>query len=134
MVPSLNSMAFLIAHLTDARHTLLTVLGGAADNPLAPYLASAQSIEDVPVLPPLSQLLDAWWAVDAALGARLKDLSSTQLDEPSPQRYPGGDPSVLGALAFLVQHDSYHLGQLAFLRRAHGLPPMRYGRAQAPAT
>lgn len=59
VVPSLNSMAFLIAHLTDARHTLLTLMGGAADNPLAPYLASAQRIEDVPMLPPWSQLLDA---------------------------------------------------------------------------
>lgn len=57
-----------------------------------------------------------------------------ELDEPAPQRYPGGDPSVLGALAFLVQHDSYHLGQLALLRRAHGLPAMRDGRPQAPAT
>ena len=33
---------------------------------------------------------------------------------------------MLGALTFLVQHDSYHLGQLTFLRKLAGLPAMRY--------
>jgi uncharacterized damage-inducible protein DinB len=33
---------------------------------------------------------------------------------------------VLGALTFLVQHDSYHLGQLSLLRKWAGLPAMRY--------
>ena len=41
----------------------------------------------------------------------------------------GGDPSTLGSRAFLVQHDSYHIGQLAMLRRVHGLPAMRYSAA-----
>lgn len=134
VVPSLNSMAFLLAHLTDARHALLRMLGGTADNPLAPYLTTARSIEDVVELPPLSRLLDAWWAIDAAVDSRLKELSSAEFDEPSGQRYPGGDSTVLGAVAFLVQHDSYHLGQLALLRRAHALPAMRYGRALRPGT
>jgi uncharacterized damage-inducible protein DinB len=33
---------------------------------------------------------------------------------------------MLGALTFLVQHDSYHIGQLALLRKHAGLPAMRY--------
>ena len=34
------------------------------------------------------------------------------------------DGTVLGELAYLVQHDSYHLGQVSLLRRQMGLPPM----------
>jgi uncharacterized damage-inducible protein DinB len=39
-------------------------------------------------------------------------------------------------IAFLVQHDSYHLGQVAFLRRQLGKPPMSYARnvGLTPAT
>lgn len=136
-LPSVNSVAFLLAHLTDSRHALLGVLGGEVHNPLAALLADARGIDDVPALPPLAELLDAWRAVDVALAAHLATVGAERLDAPSAQRYPGGDPSVLGALAFLVQHDSYHLGQLALLRRAHGLPAMRYGRmpgaSEAPA-
>jgi uncharacterized damage-inducible protein DinB len=36
-------------------------------------------------------------------------------------------------IAFLVQHDSYHLGQIAFLRRQLGKPPMSYARRRQPA-
>jgi uncharacterized damage-inducible protein DinB len=134
VLSSVNSMAFLIAHLTDARHSLLTLLGGSAENPLASLLESATSMDDVAVLPSLADLLSAWWAVDQALASRLADLADADLDAMSPQRYPGGDASVLGALAFLVQHDSYHVGQLALLRRAHGLPAMRYSQPPARAT
>jgi hypothetical protein len=37
-----------------------------------------------------------------------------------------GDRTLLGALAFLAQHESYHVGQLALLRKYAGLPAMRY--------
>jgi uncharacterized damage-inducible protein DinB len=36
------------------------------------------------------------------------------------------DGSVLGAVAFLAQHESYHMGQLGLLRKALGYPPMSY--------
>ena len=129
-LPAVNSMAFLLAHLVDARHTLLAVLGGAADNPLAPYLADARSLDEVRTLPPLADLLTAWSTIDEALAERLPVLAPSSMDAPSSPRVPGDDASVLGALAFLVQHDSYHLGQLALLRRTHGLPAMRYDAAR----
>jgi uncharacterized damage-inducible protein DinB len=42
------------------------------------------------------------------------------------QALPGADGTVLGALAFLAQHESYHVGQVALLRRQLGLPAMSY--------
>jgi uncharacterized damage-inducible protein DinB len=44
------------------------------------------------------------------------------------------DPSRLGMIAFLTQHDSYHLGQLAFLRRQLGRPAMAYARRTSTAS
>lgn len=126
VMAGVNSMAFIVAHMVDARHALLKLLGGSLDNPLHTVLGNARSIDDVAAMPPLATLIAAWQAVDGALAMRLTDIDSPSLDAPASQRYPGGDGTVLGALAFLVQHDSYHLGQLALLRRAHDLPGMRY--------
>ena len=39
---------------------------------------------------------------------------------------PLEDSSVLGLLGFMVQHDSYHVGQLSMLRKHAGLPAMSY--------
>lgn len=129
IVPQVNSMAFLAAHLIDTRHELLDILGGSAENPVRPYLANARGIDDVVELPALPQLLDAWQHVASAIEERLGVVTEAALDAQSGRRFPGGDPSTLGALAFLAQHDSYHIGQLAMLRRVHGLPAMRYSVA-----
>ena len=132
-VPGVNSVSFIVAHLIDARYTILEILGGTADNPLAPYLESARSIDDVEYLPPLGTLVSAWHEIDIAITNRSAELTEESLDASAPHRYPGGDGSVLGAVAFLVQHDSYHIGQLALLRRVHGLPAMRYGTPRKSA-
>ncbi len=62
----------------------------------------------------------AWRGVGERIAARLPLLTPAQLDAPAPGSFPGGDPSVLGALAFLSLHESYHLGQLGYLRRLLG--------------
>jgi len=47
-------------------------------------------------------------------------------DDASTTRFPVADPTRLGTLAFLAQHDTYHIGQLALLRRFVGLKAMSY--------
>jgi len=45
------------------------------------------------------------------------------------QRFPIDDSTSLGLITFLAQHEFYHIGQLAFLRRQLGHAAMSYGRA-----
>ena len=121
-----NSAAFVAAHVTDTRYYILTLLGDARPNPLAPYLEGARGIDDLVRCPPLATTLEAWGETAAALGTRLGAATAAELDAPSPQRFPVDDRTLLGALAFLAQHESYHVGQLALLRKYAGLPAMRY--------
>jgi len=121
-----NNAVFVAAHVADSRFFLLKVLGVALDNPLAPYLARAKSIDDVKRFPALSEIHSAWTAASRALRDRLDAVPSTEWDALCGERFPAADQTMIGALAFLVQHDSYHVGQLALLRRQVGLPPMSY--------
>ena len=132
-VPGVNSAAFVAAHLVDARHGLLAMLGRAQQNPLAAALANARGMADVEALPRLGQLVSAWRSVGLALDACLADLDPSALDEPAPRNFPIDDRSMLGVVAFLAQHDSHHVGQVALLRRALGYPAMRYSAPQVPA-
>jgi len=121
-----NSIAFLVAHLVDARHFLAGVLGAPLPNPIGSLLADVQSIEDVREMPPLEELLHAWDQVSAHLNNALGQVTATQLEATSPHGFPVPGNTIESAMAFLAQHDSYHLGQIAFLRRQLGLPAMRY--------
>ncbi|MBA3894224.1 MAG: hypothetical protein H0X69_11105 [Gemmatimonadales bacterium] len=60
--------------------------------------------------------------------AVLPSLTSEERNEPNAHRFPMGDSTRLGLIAFLTQHESYHVGQAAFLRRQIGKPAMGYTR------
>ena len=61
----------------------------------------------------------------------LAERTAEQLTRPNVHRFPLGDSTELGLLAFLVQHDSYHVGQMGFIRRQLGKPAMAYTRGTA---
>ena len=126
-----NSIAFLAAHLTDTRHFLVMRLGSPLANPIARYLEDARSIADIREWPTLDEIRNAWLAVSSHLQDVLGGLTAAQLCEPNVHRFPLADTTRLGMIAFLAQHDSYHLGQIAFLRRQLGKTAMSYARGAA---
>jgi uncharacterized damage-inducible protein DinB len=123
-----NSIAFLVAHLIDTRHYLAAMLGWPLANPLERALGAARGIDDVAALPPLAELREAWSEVSRHLAAIGPTVSAATLEAAAAQPLPGADGTVLENVAFLVQHDSYHLGQIAQLRRRLGHPAMSYAR------
>jgi uncharacterized damage-inducible protein DinB len=120
-----NHLAFLVAHLIDTRHFLASTLEAPLENPLAGVLAGARSMADVAELPPLPALQAAWETISAHLAVTIERLDTAALAKTS-RPLPGSDGTTLGNLSFLVQHDTYHLGQVALLRRQRGHPAMSY--------
>ena len=126
--PHVNSVAFLVAHLTDMRHYLAVLAGQPRDNPLTTLLQHAKSNDHIADWPPLETLRGYWHYAGAHLVAVFPTLGDEQLAARLERPLPGGDPTLLGGIAFAVQHESYHLGQIAQLRRMLGHPAMSYRR------
>lgn len=121
-----NSAAFVAAHMAESRFYTLKVLGAERPSPLARYLGEWRGIDEIQEWPSLAEIESAWAEASAAVDARLEAIAPGELDAPSGTRMPIEDTSVLGLLGFMVQHDSYHLGQLSLLRKHAGLPAMAY--------
>jgi uncharacterized damage-inducible protein DinB len=121
-----NNAAFVAAHLTNSRFYLLNVLGVQEPDPLAPYLHGRTSLDDLQTLPPITDIQAAWTKAAHLLRDRLDALTPADLDAPSTAKFPLFNGTLLGTLTFLVQHDSYHVGQLSLLRKFSGLPAMRF--------
>jgi uncharacterized damage-inducible protein DinB len=122
-----NHALFLACHLVDSRHYLARALGLPSESPFQSLLQNAKGIDDVKEYPRLEEVRAAWKDVGERLSRHIADLSDEDLEKPAPFAFPiEGGGSLLGCLAFLVQHDSYHLGQVAFLRRYLGLDAMSY--------
>lgn len=123
--PAVNSIAFLVAHLTETRHFAAGLLGVPLQSPFPDAFAKARSLDDAGPLPPLAALQASWERISAHLAVVVERVDTAQLAQPS-QQLPGSDGTLLGALAFLAQHESYHLGQIGLIRRQQGLPAMHY--------
>lgn len=123
-----NHLAFLAVHLVGARYWILKFLGFEAADPLEPYHGNARSIEDMESFPTPIQVRDTWGDVAPRFEAALAAATPAFLREDSGVPFPTPGPTRLDALAFLAQHEAYHLGQMALIRRIHGLPPADWPR------
>jgi len=131
--PDINPVAFLVIHLLDARFSMARMIGAPAENPHQAAWDAASSFDALPGVPPLEELLALWLRVSTALAERWPRMTAADLAAPASHPFPVADPSRLGGLAFLLQHESYHLGQLGLLRRMLGLPAMIW-TADTPET
>lgn len=123
-----NSLAFVLAHLVDARYFLAKLLGRPIENPLSATLGNVTTIEEAKNLPPLEELRAMWVAVSGHLEECLVSATPEALAAEVDVSLPISDGSVLGALTFLLQHESYHVGQLGLIRKSLGYEAMSYER------
>jgi uncharacterized damage-inducible protein DinB len=125
---STNSAAFVASHLTEARFFLLQIIGGTEKSPIGAYLENARGIDDVKRFPAVVEIQHAWTTASHALRDRLAVMTPAEVDASiaCPFPLPISDSTALNLLTFFVQHDSYHIGQLALLRKHAGLPAMQY--------
>ena len=121
-----NSAAFIGGHLVETRAWMGRYLGLDTTSPFGGVLEHATSLDQIKVFPKLVEIRPEWEILSEAVSARLDQLTEDQLAGPGAPKFPGVAPTVLGGIAFLLQHESYHIGQLAYLRKYLGLPPMSY--------
>ena len=114
-----NSIAFLALHLADTRYFLAGYLGLSVQNPLADYEA-ASGIDDIEEMPSVEELRTIWRDVASHLEECFDSLTPDQLSATSEQSFPVEDPTVLGGIAFLAQHEAYHIGQMGLVRKYLG--------------
>jgi hypothetical protein len=117
-----NPVIWIAGHLASARFGMAALLGEKRASPLAPVFGKGAQVPEEAALPQVDEVLAAWREISEILPTRLAEATEAQLAAPSPRRFPGGDQSVLGGLAFLTYHEGYHLGQLALIRKSLGLP------------
>ena len=115
-----NSMKWLTGHLATSRYVLMKLLGIDEGCPLGDLFARGAEVKPDNECPSLDEILKVWNDVTGKLDARLEKITDEALATESPIQFPIADNTVLGGIAFLSLHETYHVGQLAYIRRLHG--------------
>ncbi|UCC72142.1 MAG: DinB family protein [Gemmatimonadota bacterium] len=120
-----NSIGFLACHVLHARYFLAGNIGLDLVNPFQELFDAAHDVNDLEV-PPLDELRAVWSDVSAQLIGHLPALTGERLSGASEVEFPVDDGTLLGCVAFLAEHESFHIGQMALLRKYFGLDGMAY--------
>jgi uncharacterized damage-inducible protein DinB len=121
-----NNMYFTICHMLDARYFLANLLGLKEECPYKEIFDAARNIDDLNNYPPLDPIKSHWNEISNLIENRMPDVNEILLQKKPPIDFPLDDNTVLGGITFLLQHESYHIGQLGLMRKYFGLGPMKY--------
>lgn len=121
-----NNTAFLALHLVDVRFFLAHFVGVVVSNPYDSMLSNVTSMDQIATLPPVAELRSVWLDVSPPIEKRIEALTPAELAEPAAQRFPLTDATRGAGIAFLLQHEMYHIGQIALLRRYVGRSAMKW--------
>jgi uncharacterized damage-inducible protein DinB len=79
--------------------------------------ARGEKVDDTAAYPSPEALASAWKDVTAALEAALESATDEQVAKPA--SHPGpptADGKLSGTIRFLAWHETYHVGQIAYVR------------------
>jgi hypothetical protein len=112
-----NHLMFVMGHLVVHRGSTLKTLGGDWNAPWARLFASgAERVADADY-PSIDEIRTAWNQVSAELSAVLRQPNKDVLTKDAPKGPPSFDGKISGIVAFYAFHDTYHVGQVSYLRK-----------------
>jgi uncharacterized damage-inducible protein DinB len=114
---SANHVAWIVGHIIWARTAVLSRLGAQWSAPWLGLFARGQKVDDTAAYPSPDALMAAWHEVSSALSGALEGASDELVDGPAPQPGPpSADGKLSGTIRFLSWHESYHVGQISYVR------------------
>jgi len=100
-----------------SRCSLAKIAGENIQNQWSSMFARGASVNAELSYPDVAEIVALWDSVTDKLMTRLGVLGEDELSQPAPFSVPTGDKTMRGAIIFLNFHETYHLGQMAYLRK-----------------
>ena len=122
-----NSMLWIAGHLTQFRCRIARALGSERPIPGEELFRTGSEKRAPAEYPPAAEIVALWNDVSAELDRRVQEVGAAELAAPPRVRLPSTDGTLAGALALFAFHEGYHVGQLGYLRKWHGLSPLLDG-------
>jgi uncharacterized damage-inducible protein DinB len=112
-----NHLMWVMGHLVVHRGQTLKTLGVDWNVAWAPLFSRGSERVADAEYPTAEEMRDAWNSVSSELSSALKNSPADVLAAAAPKGPPTFDGKTSGTVAFYAFHDTYHVGQVSFLRK-----------------
>jgi hypothetical protein len=122
-----NPLSWLAAHTVWARYNSCAMLGKpVAKNPYDGMFENFKPFDAAANYGTLANAKAEWQKASDLLKEALAAVTEEHLAADCPLKSPIGDFTFGGTVAFLAQHESYDIGQIAFLKKYFTKEAMSY--------
>jgi uncharacterized damage-inducible protein DinB len=111
-----NHLLWIAGHVVVHRARVLKLLGQEWSAPWEGLFVRGAKLVDADQYPGIDELVQAWDDVSGRLPSTLANASPESLAEPVSKGVTL-DGKISGQISFLALHESYHVGQMAYLRK-----------------
>ena len=115
-----NSMLFIGGHITLYRYSIGNLIGLNNEKPWESLFARGVKITSEAKYPTFEAIKEHWDMITNQIFPRFETVSSEELSQTTPFDLPTSDKTICGAIGFMALHETYHIGQLAYIRKLLG--------------
>ena len=118
--PHNNPLLWVVGHIVATRATMLGLLGDPFDTGWGDLFTRGATLHEPARYPARDEIERVHRMVVDRLKAKFASLTELDLAGPATGKPLPGAKTVADQLAFLAFHESYHVGQLAYIRKSIG--------------
>jgi uncharacterized damage-inducible protein DinB len=115
-----NPMLWIAGHVVQTRAAILELLGDPFDTGWGDLFKRGAALQDRARYPSPPDIDPVMRDITARLHTKLAALDDQQLASPATGPALPGAQTVADQIAFFAFHEAYHVGQLAYIRKALG--------------
>lgn len=115
-----NHLTWVAGHVVVHRALAAEMLGAKWSAPWRKLFSRGAKLVSADQYPGAEELLRAWSEVSEKLWASLSNATEEDLAKPAPEGVPTLDGKLGGFVAFLCLHESFHVGQLSYIKKLLG--------------
>jgi len=112
-----NHLMWVLGHVVWSRGNVLKSLNEPWNIPSPTLFERGADLATQDEYPTVAEIRQAWDEVSAKLSGILAQVSAEKLSRLAPKGPPSFDGKVSGLVAFLAFHETYHVGQISYLRK-----------------
>ena len=120
--PQSNPMLWIFGHIVHMRGQMVRLLGGEFEADWGDAFSRGAALQDTSSYPTRERLAAVLRDVNAHLYGALAALGAEDVAKPASRAFSPAVKTLGDQLSFLTMHDTYHTGQLGYVRKALGLP------------
>jgi uncharacterized protein YndB with AHSA1/START domain/uncharacterized damage-inducible protein DinB len=115
-----NPMLWILGHMVSTRVQILKMLGESFDTGWGEVFGRGASVAGADAYPTRDAIHAMSRDVNSRLYAKLGALTDTDLAKSATRQPTPAVQTIADQIAFMAMHDTYHVGQLAYARKALG--------------